>query len=372
MYRAANRLTPETMYRVARMAFLEMALSGITTVGEFHYIHNGAGGVPYADRDLLALQVLRAAGDVGLRIALLRTAYVRAGWRKPADPDQARFITPRVEDFIADTEALRAAIPQNSKVARAWVGVAPHSLRAVPLEYLREVAAYARSKNLPLHMHVAEQPAEVDASIAEYGCRPVELLEREGVIDAYFTGIHAIHVTDSEIAYLSKGAVCACPTTERNLGDGAVPADRLYAAGAGICFGSDSNVQIDLLEDARLLEYHLRMNRLERVVLTTETGPDALARRLFQSATETGALSLGAPGGALEVGRAADFFTVDLEDPSIAGAGQDGLLNHLVFAMERTAVRDVCVEGEMIVRDGRHALQEELVQDYIEARRDLL
>lgn len=372
MYRTANLLTPETMYRVARMAFLEMALSGITTVGEFHYVHHDAGGVPFADRNLLALQVLRAAGDVGLRIALLRTAYARAGWRKPSDPRQARFITPRAEDFIADTEALRAAIPQNSKRARAWVGVAPHSIRAVPLEYLRDVAAYARSKNLPLHMHVAEQPAEVEESIAEYGCRPVELLEREGIIDSRFTGIHAIHGTDSEIAYLSKGAVCACPTTERNLGDGAVPADRLYAAGAGICFGSDSNLQIDLLEDARLLEYHLRMNRLERVVLTTETAPDALARRLLRSATETGANSLGAPGGTLEIGRAADFFTVNLQDPSIAGAGQDALLNHLVFAMERTAVRDVCVDGEMLVRDGRHALQEEIVRDFIGVQRDLL
>ena len=372
MYRAANRLTPETMYRVARMAFLEMALSGITAVGEFHYVHHGPGGVPYADRNLLALQVLRAAGDVGLRIALLRTAYVRAGWRNPSDPGQARFITPRVEDYVADSEALRAAISQYSKPGRAWAGVAPHSIRAVPLEYLRDVAAYARSKNLPLHMHVAEQPAEVEASIAEYGCRPVELLEREGIIDPRFTGIHAIHVTDSEIAYLSKGAVCACPTTERNLGDGAVPADRLYAAGAGICFGSDSNVQIDLLEDARLLEYHLRVNRLERVVLTAETASDALARRLLRSATEMGANSLGAPGGTLEVGRAADFFTVDLEDPSIAGAGQDALLNQLVFGLERTAVRDVCVHGEMIVRDGRHASQEEIVRDFVAVQRELL
>jgi formimidoylglutamate deiminase len=371
MYHAANLLSPEAMYHVARMAFVEMLLSGITTVGEFHYVHHDLNGAPYDQRNLLALQVLRAADEVGLRIALLRTAYVRAGWRKPSDPGQARFITVRVEDFISDTEALRLAIPQVSGSGRAWIGVAPHSTRAVPIEYLREVAAYARSNDLRLHMHVAEQPAEVEASIAEFGCRPVELLEREGIIDSSFTGIHAIHVTDQEIGFLAKATVCACPTSERNLGDGAVPADRLYAAGAGICFGSDSNIQIDLLEDARLLEYHLRMNKLERVVLAQETRPDALSQRLFQSATETGAHSLGAPGGSLEIGRAADFFTVDLDDPSVAGAGSTELLNHLMFALERTAIREVFVDGEMIVREGRHPLQEEIVRDFAAVQRGL-
>src|SRR5260370_19735084 len=151
--------------------------------------------------------------------------------------------------------------------------------------------------------------------------------------------------------------VCRCPPSERNLGDGAVPAERLMDAGVGICFGSDSNVKIDLLEDARLLEYHLRMNRLKRVVLAPDSAPgsnrNALARRLFASATETGAASLGGPGGSLAVGRAADFFTVDLNDPCVAGAGSESLLNHIVFALERTAVPDFCVGGEWVVRDVR-------------------
>ena len=308
MYRAANLLSPEALYAVTRMAFLEMLLSGITTVGEFHYLHHGVNGLPYDDRNLLALEVLRAADEIGLRIALLRTAYVRAGWRKADDPGRVRFITPRVEDFISDTEALRSAIQRITRPGRAWIGVAPHSVRAVPVEYLREVAAYARSSDLRIHMHVAEQPAEVEASIAEYGCRPVELLEREGIIDSRFTGIHAIHVTNEEIGYLGKATVCACPTSERNLGDGAVPADRLYAAGAGICFGSDSNIQIDLLEDARLLEYHLRMNKLERAILAPEIREDALAQRLLLSATETGARSLGPAGGSLEIGSPGRFL----------------------------------------------------------------
>ena len=363
MYHAANRVSPEAMYHIARMTFLEMALSGITTVGEFHYVHHDSGGVPYTDRNLLAKQILRAADEIGLRIALLRTAYVRAGWNKSPDPGQARFITPHVEDFIADTEALRSSL-----TGRASIGVAPHSVRAVPLDYLHEVAAYARTNALPLHMHVAEQPGEIEACMGEYGVRPVELLHREKILDSRFTAIHAIHITPEEAAYLGGSTVCACPTSERNLGDGAVPADLLYNAGAGICFGSDSNVQIDILEDARLLEYDLRMNKLERVILSD--GND-LSKRLFRSATATGAVSLGVDAGVLEPGRKADFFSIDLNDPSLAGADRASLLDHVVFALERTAIRNVWVDGVRIIEEGRHPLQDEVVEQFTAVQRSL-
>jgi formimidoylglutamate deiminase len=372
MYYAANQLTPEAIYHSARMAYLEMLLSGITTVGEFHYLHHAQGGLPYDDRNLLAWKVLEAAGEAGLRIFLLRTAYVRAGWHKPPDPGQARFLTPHFEDFVSDTEAVRVTLPRISKPGKAWLGVAPHSVRAVPLNYLRDVVRYAQLNHLPVHMHVAEQPAEVEACLGEYGQRPVDLLRQHGILDSHFTGIHAIHITDQEAVSLgeAKARVCACPTSERNLGDGAVPADRLFKVGAGICFGSDSNVQIDLLEDARLLEYHLRMNKLERVVLAPGSSHAALAKRLFQSATETGAQSLGAPVGILEAGREADFFTVALDDPSVAGAG-DALLNQIVFSLERTAIREVVVGGELVIREGRHALQEEIIREFAEVQRDV-
>jgi cytosine/adenosine deaminase-related metal-dependent hydrolase len=443
MYRAANSVTPEAIYRTARMAFLEMALSGITTVGEFHYIHHQPGGIPYENRNLLALLILRAADEVGIRIALLRTAYVRAGWNKNPDPGQIRFITPNVDDFLRDTDDLHKAVDQLTNphgsetpmqnrdrkgaaiepsttldtardaqapaqsrdpkgavdaafenqsrtphdtprpsrdregavippTARAnskdWIAVAPHSIRAVPLAYLREIAKYARANHLPLHMHVAEQPAEVEACIAEYNFRPVELLQHEGILDQHFTAIHAIHITPEEARDLgaARANVCACPTSERNLGDGAVPADQLFDAGAAICLGSDSNIQIDILEDARELEYHLRMKKLERVVLAGEdSDQSSLARRLFESATESGARSLGGPSGSLQIGRPADFFTVDLNDPSIAGADQATLLNHIVFSLERTAIRDVFVDGQPIIRDSRHPLQDEIVAEFI-------
>ena len=243
MYRAANLLSPEALYHVARMAFARDALGGVTTTGEFHYLHHDLDGRPYSDRNLLALEIVRAAEDTGLRIALLRAAYVRGG--------QPRFLTPRLEDFIADTETLS----DQCKPGRSWLGLAPHSIRAVPLDYLLELVRYARTKALPVHMHVAEQPGEVETCIAEYGMPPVALLHRHGILDERFTAIHAIHVTPEEIDQLgaAHSTVCACPTTERNLGDGICPAGRLLRSEVRIALGSDSNVQIDLLEDAASL-----------------------------------------------------------------------------------------------------------------------
>jgi formimidoylglutamate deiminase len=354
MYHAANAMSPEDIYRAARMAFLEMLLTGITEVGEFHYVHQ--------DLDVLRA-ILRAGKELGIGVTLLRTAYVRAGWNKAPDPGQARFLTPDADRFLAEMDELIAE--------GANVGVAPHSIRAVPLDYLRKVAEYARLKKLPLHMHVSEQPAEVEACVEEHGLRPIELLHENGILDERFTGVHAIHITDEEAQFLGNSSVCACPTSERNLGDGAVPADKLFDVGARICFGSDSNVQIDILEDARELEYHLRMNRLERAVLAPDTSREGLAKRLFESATESGARSLLSNGGSLDVGRRADFFTVNLNDCSIAGADAQTLLGHVVFSLERTAVRDVCIGGEMVIRDGRHRLQEEIVREFAEVQRKL-
>lgn len=373
MYHAANRLSPDDIYRVARMAFLEMITSGITTVGEFHYLHNAPNGSRYNNPNLLGLNIMRAADEIGLRVALLRTAYVRAGWQKTANPGQSRFITADPETFLKDTEELCGEISRSFKPGFAWSGIASHSVRAVPVDYLIEITKYAHEKKLPLHVHVAEQPAEINECLAEHGLRPVELLNKCNVLDSSFTGIHAIYITEEEMKYLgnAKAHVCACPTSERNLGDGAVPADRLGQAGVNICFGSDSNVQIDLLEDARSLEYHLRMNRLERAVLAVSSDREALAKSLFSGITEVGAAALKAPGGSLEVGRPADFFIVDLSDLSIAGAGHESLLNNIVFSLERTAVRDVFVNGQAVIQDGRHALGEIVIRDFEEVQRHL-
>jgi formimidoylglutamate deiminase len=386
MYAAAARLAPADLYDAARMAFLEMALGGITAVGEFHYLHHAPDGTPYADPNLLAKEVVRAAQDVGLRIALLRVAYARSGFETPPDPQQARFIEHDAQTFIKHTDELIGALtetinivpPDGAPDTRAWVGVAPHSIRAVPLAYLHEVCAFARARALPMHVHVAEQPAEVAACLREHGRTPVALLAAEGLLDARTTAVHAVHVTPVEIDALARthALVCACPTTERNLGDGIIPADLYFAAGVPIALGTDSHAQIDLLEDARELEYHLRLQKLERAVLDPMRAGDALndetdgvqmaglAARLFDCATVNGARSIAAPGGTLTAGRAADFFTVDLNDPSIAGAQEQDLLPAVVFALTRAAVREVVVGGQLIVQSGQHAAQEEIIERF--------
>lgn len=372
MYSAAARLTPEDVYDASRMAFLEMALGGITAVGEFHYLHRAPDGAPYDDPNLLSKEVVRAARDVGLRIALLRVAYARSGHELEPNPQQQRFIETDPQLYLKNLESLGKDL-REAYGAGAWAGAAPHSVRAVPLAYLKEIIGAPLTPQLPVHMHVAEQPAEVSACIAEYGRSPVALLASEGLLSERFTAVHAIHVTPKAVRMLAdaKAMVCACPTTERNLGDGIVPVNDYFEQAVPVSLGSDSHAQIDLLEDARELEYHLRLQQMERAVLDTKTTKEqtgnratALAARLFECATANGAKSIGATSGTLETGQAADFFTVDLDDPSIAGASTDDLLPAIVFSLSRTAVKDVVVGGKRIVEDGRHAQQEEIVEKF--------
>jgi formimidoylglutamate deiminase len=379
MYSAAARLTPEDVYDASRMAFLEMALSGITAVGEFHYLHHAPDGSEYDDPNLLAKEVVRAANDVGLRLALLRVAYARSGYETEVNPQQARFIESDPQVYLKRVEALRSDLArsedQQAGRLRTQVGVAPHSVRAVPLDYLREVGRFASEQNMPIQMHVAEQQAEVAACIQEHGRSPVALLETEGLLSERFTAVHAIHVTPKAIRAIGNAGalVCACPTTERNLGDGVVQTDQFFKAGTRVALGTDSHIQIDLLEDARELEYHLRLQKMERVVLAPEADElrAALATRLFECATSNGAASIGANSGTLETGRAADFFTVDLNDPSIAGASEDDLLANIVFGLSRTAVCDVVVGGRQIISEGRHADQEQIVERFTALQKKL-
>jgi len=350
MYAAATQLSPDEIYNVSRIAFLEMAKTGITAVGEFHYLHHSPDGSPYSDRNQLGHEVIRAANDVGIRIALLRVAYARSGFNTAPNPRQVRFIENSPDTYIAHLDLLLNSI--NTKDGMIWAGVAPHSVRAVPLDYLKQIIAFANERQLPVHMHVAEQPAEVDACIEEYGRSPVALLDTEGLLSDRFTAVHAIHVTPKAIAALARSGagVCACPTTERNLGDGVVPTDLYFKSNVPVSLGTDSQIQIDLLEDARELEYHLRLKKMERNVLApeNETGASALATKLFECATVNGAKAIGFDGGKLEAGAPADFFTVDLNDISIAGASTDELLANIVFSLSRTAIRDVVVNGKQL------------------------
>jgi formimidoylglutamate deiminase len=350
MYAAAERLGPEDLYAVSKYCFLEMARAGITAVGEFHYLHRDPSGNPYADPNELDLAVARAAQEAGLRVVLLRVAYARSGFRMPENPRQRRFIEGSAGEYLKNLDALSRHVP---------VGAAPHSVRACPAEWIREIAQEAFRRGWPLHLHLAEQRGEVEQCQAEHGTTPALLLDKLGVLRDSTTAVHAVHLSPQDIAALgrARATVCACPTTERNLGDGVVRADLLLEAGARLCIGSDSEVQLSPLEDARQLEYHLRLVLEQRAILDLEqAGVGGLGAKLYGIASEGGMRSLGLPGGALRPGDPADFIAVDLDDPSIAGANAADLMSNVVFAMERTAIRETWVRGEPLRLDFEGAL----------------
>jgi len=368
MYQVAAVLDPEQLYVASRQAFLEMALAGITAVGEFHYLNRDPSGLLYADPNELPKQVIRAARDVGLRILLLRVAYERSGHRKPLGAAQRRFADESPDGFLEAVDSLRSETQADLTVS---VGIAPHSLRAVSRTWLEKIRQQSAGV---IHMHVAEQSQDVTACVEEYQRRPLELLDEIGLLGPTFTAVHAIHVSREEVEKLGRSgaSVCVCPSAEKDLADGVAPADWFSGARVPMCVGSDSQAQVDLLAEARDLEGHLRLVRGRRAVLDQGSGrPSGLAERLLTAATTHGARSLGLATGELRVGIPADFFTIDLTHPSVAGASADNLLASVVFGAEKAAIRDVAVSGRFIVRQGKHPLAERSIEEFARLTRTL-
>lgn len=249
MYNVAQRLTPESYFALARAVYAEMALAGITAVGEFHYLHHAPGGTPYADPNAMGEALIAAAGEAGIRITLLDTAYLSSGFGAAPDRHQLRFT-----DGTADAWAERASALKEREGVR--IGAAIHSVRAVPADQLSTVADWARDRQAPLHVHLSEQTAENDACLAAHGRTPTQLLADHGVLGARTTGVHNTHMTDADIALIGSTSTgtCMCPTTERDLADGIGPAVALQRAGSPLSLGSDSHAVIDLLEEARAME----------------------------------------------------------------------------------------------------------------------
>lgn len=357
MYQAAMRLNPEQLEKVARLLYLEMLESGMTTVGEFHYQHHQADGQPYQDPDELARRLEAAASWAGMNFVLLRCAYHRAGFQVAPNPLQIRFLDAHWEDALAAVERARS---------RGWaVGLAPHSVRAVPGDWLEPLAEYARKHSLPVHMHVSEQPKEIEQCLAETGLRPVQLLKEKGLLGPDFTAVHAIHLVDEEVAALAGSTVCSCPTTERNLGDGIVAADRLRQAGTAFCLGTDSQCQLDLWEDARQLDYHLRLQVRQRAVLDQPCG--TLDDWLLQVGSQGGGRALGQPCGSLQVGWRGDLVALDLNHPQLVGPDPHGL----AWSASPAAVSQVWVKGQERLQEGIHPRRAEAVAGYREVLREL-
>lgn len=334
MYELAASLEPDSIYDVSRVAFRELARAGVLYVGEFHYVHHQPDGTPYDDRTVMSDAVIRAAKDEGLRIALLRVVYARAGAGKPPEGAQRRFADPSVEKALADVEALAARWKGDPDVR---IGLAPHSVRAVPREWLEPLADFAFDRALPLHMHVAEQPAEVDACVAETGKRPVELLADEEVLDERFVAVHATHLLPHEARLLGDAGAfaCLCPTTERDLGDGLPDVGALRAARVRLCTGTDSHVLVDPFEDMRGIELGERLRTGKRVTDRTEPRP---AERLWHAASQAGASALG-------FSSVEGFVEIRRDHPTLALVDDEHLLDAIVFSGSPALVERVVGSG---------------------------
>jgi formiminoglutamate deiminase len=342
MYAVAATLDPDRYFRMARAVFAEMALAGVATVGEFHYLHHTPGGEPYSDPNAMGVALVAAAADAGIRITLLDTCYLRGGIGVDLDDTQRRF-----SDGDALGWAARASLLADGPGVR--VGAAIHSVRGVDPPAMDVVAAWAREHDAPLHAHVSEQPAENEQCLAAYGCSPTELLARHGVLDDRFTAVHFTHTTDADQAQLGAAGAscCLCPTTERDLADGIGPSRALRDAGVGIALGSDSHAVIDLLEEARAVELD------ERLASGVRGNHDAPV--LLRMAAEHGHAVLGWPdAGRIEAGAYADLTTVGLDSVRLAGTRAEDALDAAVFVATAADVRHVVVGGRVVVADSRH------------------
>ncbi|MFE7839244.1 formimidoylglutamate deiminase [Streptomyces sp. NPDC057474] len=344
MYRVADRLTPDTYHSLARAVYAEMALAGVTAVGEFHYVHHAPGGTPYADPNAMGEALIEAAAEAGIRITLLDAAYLSAGFGQAPDHHQLRF-----SDGTAEAWAERCSVLKDRDHAR--IGAAVHSVRAVPAGQLATVARWAEERRAPLHVHLSEQTAENDACREAHGRTPAQLLAEHGVLGPRTTGVHNTHLTDEDIALIgdSGTGTCMCPTTERDLADGIGPAVALQRAGSPLSLGSDSHAVIDLLEEARAMELNER--------LRTRTRGHWTAAALLRAASADGHAAIGwDDAGALEEGALADFTTVALDSVRTAGPLPRLGAETAVFAASATDVSHTVVGGRHVVRDGAHAL----------------
>jgi formiminoglutamate deiminase len=350
MYDVAGRLDPDTYLELARATYAEMALAGVTTVGEFHYLHHTPGGAAYDDPNTMGHALLAAAADAGVRISLLDTLYLTS----TVDGDAPVGPQRRFSDGAVDAWAARVAYlkPQ----PHAVIGAAAHSVRAVPAAKLAELASIVDG----VHVHLSEQRTENEACRARYGRTPTEVLDEAGLLGPRTTAVHATHLTAGDMTRLGQQAayVCFCPTTERDLADGIGPARALVDSGAALCLGSDSHAVIDLLEEARAVELDERLHDEQR-------GHFSVAE-LLTAATRTGHHALGWPdAGTIEPGARADLVTVRLD--TVRTAGFDDPAAAVVFAAVAADVTDVVVDGRPIVHDGQHLLLDDVATRLAEA-----
>jgi len=342
MYELADRLDPESYRQLATATFAEMALAGITTVGEFHYLHHDRGGTRYSDPNAMGRALIAAAHEAGIRITLLDACYLHGGVGREPRGTQKRFAD-------ADATAWAERVSELHHGPGVRVGAAIHSVRAVDPWSANVVAAWAEGRGAPLHAHLSEQPAENQASLDAYRMTPAAVLADAGAVGERFTAVHATHLADSDFAVLGRAGstCCLCPTTERDLADGIGPARRLADSGARLALGTDSNAVIDMFEEARAVELDQR--------LATGVRGQHSAEELLHAGSAAGHECLGWPdAGRIEPGALCDLVAIDLDSVRLATADRNDPIPSLVFAGSAADVRSVIVGGRQIVTDGRH------------------
>ena len=366
MYALANRVGPEDLRIVATQLFVEMLKAGYTSVAEFHYLHRPAAAAPYAAANLLWEAVDDAARTAGIGLTFLPTLYQSSDFGgQPLRPEQAR--------FFLDTDAFLRAVEERVDAHRRAggnmlrTGAAFHSLRAVPLDQLRRAALALRSidARMPVHIHVAEQMLEVRACERATGRRPIELLLDQDLLSPHWCVVHATHATAAELQGIAAAdaVVCVSISTEANLGDGLFDAARFLNMNGRLCVGSDSQSTVSPAEELRWLEYQQRLRKKRRGVLAAKNEPH-VGTRLWRDAAQNGARALGQPVGSIAVGCRADWLVLDGSHPALAGAAAEGALDRLLFAGADQAIRDVMAGGRWVVKDRRHAADEQLRGDF--------
>jgi formimidoylglutamate deiminase len=350
MYRAVERLDPDGFEAVATQLYIEMVKAGFTAVGEFHYLHHDRDGRPFADPAEMSHRVIAAARTAGIAVTLLPVLYAASGFGGTAPtPAQRRF----VHDGVGFAELMARLRRTYADAPDVRLGIAPHSLRAVPPPLLTD--AVAAHGDGPVHIHIAEQQREVDECLAHTGRRPVEWLLEHQTVDERWCLIHATHVTADESAGMAAAGVVVglCPTTEANLGDGIFPAEEFLNRGGRFGIGSDSHISVSPVEELRWLEYGMRLTTGQRTVLAG--GPRrSTGRRLVEAAQSGGARACGWNAGRIAVGARADLVVLDTDHPLLAAREDDALLDSWIFAGNAGLVRDVVVGGRVIVRDRHH------------------
>lgn len=356
MYRLARRVTPDDMYAIAHEGFLEMLRAGFTSVAEFHYLHHLPDGRPGPE---MAQAVIAAAQAAGIRLVLLPVLYQQGGFGQPARAEQKRFVHTQLEDYVRLLEQLKTV----------KLGIAPHSLRAVPPDVLPTLVTEAErvlGKPFPIHIHISEQRQEVAECEMHYGRSPIALLADTVTLNAGWNLVHATHATETELQLMHEqdATVVLCPITEAYLGDGLFAADEFVRTGGRIAVGSDSNCRIDAVEELRLLEYGQRLRLERRARLANQYG---LGRLLWQRACSGGAAALMEPVGEIAVGKRADLVVLDEQASPWLGHQADTLLDALIIGGSRHDLAAVYVGGKRLVDHGAVAGARESAQSFAAA-----